>query len=229
MTRDQYKTRLFGDQHRIFGNYDARTSRPWDPTEVGYDILNDPSFKPAVPLVQGTSPMLNRYLRSDLGFKSDLLYQGPLGWGYPPDSNAVINRGLGTGINRRFNRGRGGGGADGGGGGGGGRGGRGGADAAGRGAAAGDSQKPPLRRAMDLNPALQVFVGRGLYDSGSCFNAAYTISHLEPALARRVSMGCYGAGHDMYTDKEVRVQIKRDMMAFMQRALAAANAGTPRD
>jgi hypothetical protein len=33
----------------------------------------------------------------------------------------------------------------------------------------------------------------------------------------------------MYTDKQVRVEIKRDMLAFMQRSLAAANAATPRN
>ena len=210
MTRDQFKTRLFGAENRIFGNYDARMTRPWNPSEVGYDILNDPSFRPAVPLVQGTSPLLNRYLRADLGFRSDLTYQGPLGGGYPPDSTELRVRGLGTGINRRFNRGAGG---------------RAGADAAGRGAT---DPKPPLRRAMDTNPAMQVFVGRGLYDSGSCFNVAYTVSHLEPALAHRVSVGCYAAGHDMYTDKEVRVQMKRDILAFMSRSLMASASASSR-
>ena len=216
VTRDQYKTRLFGDQHRIFGNYDARMTRPWDPAEVGYDILNDPSFKPVVPLVQGTSAILNRYLRSDLQFASDLTYQGPLGGGYPPDSAELTVRGLGTGLNHRFNRGAGGRG-------------RGEGNTAGRGAPAGNVQsKPPLRRAMDANPSMQVFVGRGLYDSGSCFAVAYTVSHLEPDLGRRVTVRCYGAGHDMYSDKEVRVQIKRDMMAFIQRSLNSATGGASR-
>lgn len=205
MTRDQFKTRLFWSENRIFGNYDARMTRAWNPAEVGYDILNDPSFKPAVPLVQGTSPLLNRYLRSDLGFKSDLIYQGPLAGGYPPDSTELRIRGLGIGINRRFYRGAGG-------------------EAAGRGGNAGvsDATTPPLRMAMDVNPALQIFVARGLYDAGSCFPAAYMIDHLEPAIAARVTMGCYGAGHDFYTDKQVRVEIKRDMTAFVKRSLASA-------
>jgi carboxypeptidase C (cathepsin A) len=205
VTRDQYKTLLFGEEHRMFGNYDARMTRPWNPAEVGYDILNDPSFKPVVPLVQGTSPILNHYLRSDLGFESDMIYQGPLGGGYPPDSLEFRIRGLGTGLNHRFRRGPGG------------RGGSGAADAT-----AANQPPPPLRRAMDANPSLQVFVGRGLYDSGSCFPVAYTISHLQPALARRVTMGCYGAGHDMYSDKEVRVRMKRDITAFIQRTLTGA-------
>jgi len=81
---------------------------------------------------------------------------------------------------------------------------------------------------MDANPSMQVFVGRGLYDSGSCFAVAYTVSHLEPDLGRRVTVRCYGAGHDMYSDKEVRVQIKRDMMAFIQRSLNSATGGASR-
>ena len=52
------------------------------------------------------------------------------------------------------------------------------------------------------------------------------VNHLEPSLARRVSVACYGAGHDFYTDKAVRQQIKRDMMAFIQRTLAGATART---
>jgi hypothetical protein len=82
-----------------------------------------------------------------------------------------------------------------------------------------NNQPPPLRRAMDANPALRVFVGRGLYDSGSCFTHAYHVNHLEPGLARRVTMACYGAGHDFYSDKTVRQQIKRDMASFVRRTL----------
>ena len=62
--------------------------------EGEYDIFKDPSFKPAAKLAQGTSPLLNRYLRSELQFKTDLLYQGPLGGGLPQ----------GISINRRFQR-----------------------------------------------------------------------------------------------------------------------------
>ena len=54
----------------------------------------------------------------------------------------------------------------------------------------------------------------------------YTVNHLEPALASRVSAACYGAGHDMYTDKDVRQQIKRDMTTFIQRTLTDATAPT---
>ena len=81
---------------------------------------------------------------------------------------------------------------------------------------------------MNANPAMRVFVMRGLYDSlgSGCSPRAYTVKHLEPDMASRVSMACYGAGHDMYTDKDVRQQIKRDMTAFIERAVTAATART---
>ena len=184
--RDQFKTQLLSG--RVLGNYDARLSKVRDPAETQYDIFKDPSFMPVVKLAQGTSILLNRYLRATLQFKSDMSYTGPLGGTYPP----------GMTLNRRFVRVR--------------------PDSA-PAAAATAASKPPLRQALDANPTMRVFVARGLYDSGSCFVQVYTVNHLEPDLARRVSAGCYGAGHDMYSDKEVRVQLKRDIAAFIQKAL----------
>lgn len=186
--RNRFKTRLL--EGRLLGNYDYRMTRPADPGEdedTPYDIFRDPSFAPAVPLVQGTSPLLNRYFRSDLGFESDLLYQGPLGGGWPPAE----------GINRRWVRRPAGSDDD-------------------------DDARPPLRRAMDANPALRVFLVRGLYDSlgSGCARHVHTVEALEPDLRRRVSVACYGAGHDMYTDRAVRRAIKRDITEFLQRTLA---------
>jgi hypothetical protein len=151
------------------------------------DVVTDPSFAPVLGLVQGTSALLNRYVRRDLQFKSDLLYQGPLGGGYPPAQMIML----------RFVRDQAPVGSD-------------------------PTRQPPLRRALDANTALRVFVARGLYDSGSCFTHAYNVKRLPANLADRVSMACYGAGHDFYSDKAVRQQIKRDMMAFVQRTLGGA-------
>lgn len=190
--RDRFRTGLLTG--RILGRYDLRVTRPADPTEQGYDIFKDPSFAPVLGLVQGTSPLLNRYLRSELRFESDLLYQGPLGGGYPP----------GETLNRRFDR----------------------RDPEAGAASGGRPRRPPLRRAMDANPLLRVFVARGLYDSGSCFRHLYDVRHLEPGLASRVAVGCYGAGHDMYTDKEVRIQLKRDIASFIRQTLAGVAAAT---
>ena len=181
---NQFRTQLVPGMS--LGRYDSRMSRQGTIGREILDVVTDPSFAPVLGLVQGTSPLLNRYMRNELRFESDLLYQGPLGGGYPPAQMIML----------RFVRDQ----------------------------RQVDTQPPPLRRAMDANPALRVFVGRGLYDSGSCFTHAYHVNHLDPGLARRVTMACYGAGHDFYSDKAVRQQIKRDMMSFVQRTLASAPA-----
>jgi carboxypeptidase C (cathepsin A) len=185
----QFRTQLL--PNTTLGRYDSRMSRPGKVGTEILDVATDPSFAPVLGLVQGTSALLNRYMRSELQYKSDLLYQGPLGGGYPPAQMIML----------RFVR-----------------------DQRAPGASDG-SQQPPLRRALSANPAMRVFVARGLYDSGSCFTHRYNVSRLEPSLARRVSMACYGAGHDFYSDKTVRQEIKRDMTAFVQRTLAGAAAG----
>ena len=196
--RDQFKTRLLAGQ--VLGNYDYRMKRSSDSTAVDSDLFpnlfGDPSFGPAVKLVQGTSILLNRYMRQELQFKTDLLYQGPLGGGYPSTA---------TSINRRFNRNRG----------------------LQSQAGAATQSTPPLRQATDANPAIRVFLLRGLYDSlgNGCARHVYTVKHLEPDIRRRVMVGCYGAGHDFYTDKFVRQQIKRDMMAYVRRTLAGEDVG----
>ena len=186
--RDQFRTQLVPG--RTLGIYDYRVSRSADSpvidAELFPDLLGDASFAPAFKLAQGTSMLLNRYMRQELRFESDLQYQGPLGGGYPSNAQS---------INRRFKR---------------------------EGQSAPVDPKPPLRRAMDANPAIRVFLLRGLYDSLSngCARHLYTVNHLDPAIRRRVAVGCYGAGHDFYTDKLVRQQVKRDMMAFVRRAVA---------
>ena len=160
------------------------------------DLLGDPSFAPAFKLAHGTSILLNRYLRHELRFESDLLYQGPLDGGYPSTAPS---------IDRRFKWDRG-----------------------------VPSQppdpNPPLAQAMQSNPAIRVFLLRGLYDSlgNGCARHVYIVNHLEPAMRRRVTVGCYAAGHDFYTDKLARQEIKRDMTSFVRRTLAGENVdGSP--
>jgi hypothetical protein len=196
--RDQFRMQLLPG--RMLGMYDYRTSRPADSTvvdpELFPELLADPSFAPAFKLAHGTSVLLNRYMRQELRFESDLQYQGPLGGGYPSTASS---------INRRFKWIR-------------------------------ESQStvadpnPPLRRAMHANPAIRVFLLRGLYDSlgNGCARHVYIVNHLDQAIRRSVTIGCYGAGHDFYTDKLVRQQVKRDMMAFVRRTLAGESVdGSP--
>ncbi len=189
---DQFRMQLVPG--RMLGMYDQRTSRPSDTTTARSDGLPylppDPSLAPAFKLAQGTSILLNRYMGQELRFESDLLYQGALGGGYPSTASSLVRR-------FKWNR-----------------------EAQTQPTVA--DPNPPLRQAMYANPAIRVFLLRGLYDSlgNGCLRQLYIVNHLSPDLRRRVTIGCYGAGHDFYTDKLVRQEVKRDMMAFVRRTLA---------
>jgi carboxypeptidase C (cathepsin A) len=76
---------------------------------------------------------------------------------------------------------------------------------------------PTLRRAMTENANLRVFVANGYYDLATPFSATqYTFDHLGgPALARRVTMAYYEAGHMMYTHRPSLKKLKGDIAAFM--------------
>jgi carboxypeptidase C (cathepsin A) len=84
----------------------------------------------------------------------------------------------------------------------------------------------PLLHAMTLNPSLQVLSMCGYYDLVcSYFGNQVAASGLDPALKSRVTVRAYGGGHAVYADDPVRIEIKRDIGAFVQRAVADAPAG----
>src|SRR4029453_14242488 len=107
-----------------------------------YDPTKDPSLSNIIDDVAGL-----RYLGSELGFKSDLPYQGPFGGGYPPPTTF-----RGDWMSVRWNRGPA----------------RGPATAAGAQtrppAGAGAEPEQPLGHAMTLNPSLKVLNACGYYD-----------------------------------------------------------------
>lgn len=79
-----------------------------------------------------------------------------------------------------------------------------------------------LRKAMNANPFLKVFVGNGYYDLATPFLATeYTFDHLflEPGDRERVAMGYYEAGHMMYIHDPSLAQIKADMASFLASAV----------
>jgi carboxypeptidase C (cathepsin A) len=79
-----------------------------------------------------------------------------------------------------------------------------------------------LRRAMTHNPYLKIFVANGHYDLATPYLATrYTFDHMGlPAnLRTNVSMGYYEAGHMMYVNQPSRVELKKDMAAFIHSAL----------
>jgi hypothetical protein len=80
----------------------------------------------------------------------------------------------------------------------------------------------PLVRALRKNPTLRVFVASGIYDLATPYLASdYTFSHLglDPDLRDNVVQVRYLGGHAVYLDKQVRPQLKRDVAAFVQKAL----------
>jgi len=80
-----------------------------------------------------------------------------------------------------------------------------------------------LRGAMARNPYLRVFIANGYYDMATPFFATeYTAAHLgwESTYADRVTMGYYDGGHMMYIIEPELVAFKRDVAAFITRAVS---------
>lgn len=78
ITTEQMSTTLLGP-NRMVGRYDSRLTGPPDTSGGPYDPTTDPSLKDIL-----DGPTVLRYLRGELGYRSDLFYQGPFGGGYPP-------------------------------------------------------------------------------------------------------------------------------------------------
>jgi carboxypeptidase C (cathepsin A) len=197
MTSPQFTSTLLKDRGVTLGRYDMRILQGAGAGGGGA----------AVGAASGPwrSAIILRYLRDDLGFKTDLTYQGqesgwspaPSGRGGGPGSRWVWNQGesplaSGTDAARGANR-----------------------------AAVGSGDGPPggsqpwIRRAMALNPRLRLFVAAGQYDSlNSCADNTWTVAHLDAAVTRRVTLGCYAGGHMMYDTKPARAKLKEDVAAF---------------
>jgi carboxypeptidase C (cathepsin A) len=77
--RMQFGNYLLRREGKFVGQYDSRMIGALDTTDAPYDPTKDPSLLNLLDDV-----MVLRYLRDDLGYKSDLRYQGPFGGGYPP-------------------------------------------------------------------------------------------------------------------------------------------------
>jgi carboxypeptidase C (cathepsin A) len=185
VTTEQMSNTLLG-QDLMIGRYDSRKVGPRDTSGGPYDPTTDPSLKD---ILDATSVL--RYLREELGYKSDLLYQGPFGGGYPPPT-AFRGDWMSVRWNRSQDTGRG----------------RGNAPAAPTGLAA----------AVANDPDLRVFVACGYFDLlGGCYASDYAARHLPPALAPRVTSRVYAGGHATYTDDGARRQLLEDVIGFMSK------------
>lgn len=137
--------------------------------------------------------LIDGYLRDELGFKTDLVYQGlESGWaasGAARDPNAEWkwNQGEPGAPLTIVDDGPPGG------------------------------TPPWVQRTFAANRATRTFVAAGIYDSlNSCPLIAYQISRLEPALRERITFGCYVGGHMMYEDRAARMSLRRDLARFFE-------------
>lgn len=194
----QFSEQLLRDRNLIVGRYDSRLTAPFDPEQQKmYDPTKDPSLRNIIDDVA-----IVRYLRHELKYESDLPYQGPFGGGYPPPTTF-----RGDWMSVRWNRS---------------------IAAAQPGAAAADGQRSrpeepdqPLRRAMIASPSLAVFSACGYYDLVCSYYANETIAkRVDAGMRSRVTVRSYGGGHAIYTEDSVRLDMKRDVLRFLQDALS---------
>lgn len=177
IARQGFAEQLLRDQKLVLGRFDTRQTTGGETS--GADRAS----------------LVNRYLRSVLGFKTDLAYDG-LEEGYLPAGTPRRS------INARWNYNV----PEG--------------SPPPKSTDAPPGGQPWLRRAMALNPSLKAFVAAGLYDSlNSCAVNQYIVRTLEPEISRNITAACYEGGHMMYEDVGARLQLKRDVDKFFDATL----------
>ncbi|HEY2358227.1 MAG TPA: peptidase S10 [Phenylobacterium sp.] len=78
------------------------------------------------------------------------------------------------------------------------------------------ASQPWLQNAMRQDPALKVFVAAGRYDSlNMCEGNLKMTGKVEPALSGRFADHCYEGGHMMYRVQSTRLQLAKDLEAFV--------------
>jgi carboxypeptidase C (cathepsin A) len=81
------------------------------------------------------------------------------------------------------------------------------------------ASQPWLQNAMRADPDLKVFVAAGRYDSlNMCEGNEKMTGKLEPALSARFADHCYEGGHMMYKVQPTRLQLSKDLEAFIKGA-----------
>ncbi len=191
MTSPQFTAALLRDQKLPLGRYDMRLKGRGETGDVA-----------------ARTKVVMQYLRNELQYHCDLAYQGlEEGFSSTPPGRGIGARWVWDQLDKPVNP------ADG---------------AAPQLAptAVGSGDGPPpaqpwLRRAMVLNPSIQVFLAAGLYDSlNSCADNTYLVAHIQPPeFGRNITTGCYRAGHMMYDTREARYALKRDAAAFFRKAI----------
>jgi carboxypeptidase C (cathepsin A) len=143
--------------------------------------------------------VIDRYLRQELGYRTDLAYAG-LDLGYTPANEPTPQS-----INARWNYNSG-------------------EITPEVMASAMAGEGPPGAQpwsieTMRLNPNFKVMVAAGLYDSlNSCLGNRELEQRLDPQFARNFSMRCYWGGHMMYRDAPEHARLTADVAAFIASA-----------
>lgn len=190
--RMQVGNYLLRKEGKFVGQYDSRLVAPLDTTNAPYDPAKDPSLMHMLDNIS-----ILRYTRNELGYKSDLRYQGPWGGGYPAPTTF-----RGDWMSQRWNRPVG--------------------STAPTASTTADGPQM-LKAALTVNPALRVLIGCGIYDLVcDYYGNEWNVRNLEPSLRTRVMAKSYLGGHAMYTDPAVHLQFKRDVAQFIRETLAMA-------
>lgn len=184
-----FADRLLADRGLELGRYDLRMTQPARAAGTPWLPSHDPSLAPMAGLMNGTSRVFNRYLRSQLGFESDLLYRGPFGNAFHPQprstqpDSGLPDDWMAAMWDTRQTIPQG-------------------ADA-------------PLRRAMDLDPQLRVLSLRGRYDGWPCESTPASTAAAPARYAARVSSLCLSGGHMWYSERASRTQGRRAFEDFL--------------
>jgi len=181
MSNNAFKSGLFaGDKSKVLNTYDMRIVGP----------------EPEIP---HREEILAHYLRTDLGYATDIAYTG-LEDGYMPlpgparrstAERFVYNHvGITPEATARMQAGGG-----------------------------PPLSQPWLQNAMRLDKDLKVYVAAGRYDSyNMCEGNVRMSEKLEPDLARRFTHACYEGGHMMYREQPTRLKISQDLARFLAEA-----------
>ena len=182
---EQFSVTLLRDRGKVLGRYDTRLTGPLDTLQKEFDPTIDPSLKSII-----DDRAVVRYLRHELGFESDLRYQGPFGGGYPPPTSF-----RGDWMSVKWNW-------------------RPPVDST----MPADTM-PPLERALRTDPALRVLVVCGWYDL-MCDVAANDelATQVDSTFASRVTARGLGGGHAVYTDPVARRALTDAVAAFVAAA-----------
>jgi hypothetical protein len=145
-----------------------------------------------------------RYLRVDLGYRTDLAYLGDLERGYMPTPGPAYQApgsswGYNTGAAAQ----------------------PGSAELAAAMAAAQAGEGPPgtepwLRRALEINPTIKVNVHAGLYDSLNSCAVNQELMRRYPQYAPNFHLRCFLSGHSLQLDPRVALDAGDDLRAWIE-------------